>query len=161
MYTFLRPFLNKGGAGRYISREESVQRLQPVVTEHLRLLQSYRTALPHLSATAQDRLRETMPLSRMELNKLFETIYSLGGSARTGSEMAPQAAEPLGDDPAERLYALLDQEKSYHDFLLDEKEAVHHQERTRGILVAVAKGSAERINILRELTASLSRPVTA
>ena len=41
MFPALRPLLNKGGAGRYISREESVARLTPVAQHHIDLLLAY------------------------------------------------------------------------------------------------------------------------
>ncbi len=160
MYPFLRPFLGRGGAGRYVSREETVERLSPFAARHHRLLRAYAHVLARLDgAEARERLDALMPYARTEAAKLTETLYSLGARRPPALGAEPEV-EDTGSTDAARLRYLLDMEQAYHDDLLAEVDAVHHQERTRSILQAVAKGSAGRMDVLRTLTSHLPRPAT-
>lgn len=157
MFPVLRPVLNKGGAGRYISREESVERLQPVVTRQLDLVYLYDAAVSHLAdGPAKERLQSIMPYLRTELGKLYETIFSLGGTASTGVERDARGADP-GSTDGERLAALVDAEVEFGAALREEADAVHHQERTRAILLHNADASDKRLGVLREYAQTSSR----
>lgn len=159
MYKYLRWFFNKGGAGRYISREQSVARLAPLIEKHLELLQSYDTAIARgLPEGTSEKITAAMDRCRTELNKLYETVFSLGGTAPTGTALKPNGAS-VGEDPVERLHTILRLENAYCDAVKKEIDAVHHQERTRGILKAVAQGSNQRLELLRELTVPYPRTV--
>lgn len=158
MYAFLRPFLNKGGAGLYISRRETAERLRPFQARHLRLVRAYADGLARLSDPAvAERLRAWMPAVRTEFAKLNETIWSAGGGAPYGTDQEPGQFDP-GRTDAERLFNLLETERAYHDALTEEMDAVHHQERTRAILTATAAGSEQRLDGLREVTSRLRPP---
>jgi hypothetical protein len=151
MFPVLRPILNKGGAGRYITREESVERLIPMAAEHLRLLAAYDAALDGLPASDERRAIEgLLPNLRTEVSKVYETLFSLGGTAPTGAHGSP-VPEPVGVTPAERVQALIDAEGEFARTLTDESDAVHHQERTRAILNHNAAASGSRQAILREV----------
>ena len=100
MFPSLRPILNKGGAGRYISRAESVERLTPIAERHLDLLDTYTAALAALPAgPARERIEAMMPYLRTETAKVSETILSLAGAPPTGAGRAPATpgAEGLRD----------------------------------------------------------------
>jgi hypothetical protein len=150
MFPVLRPLLNRGGAGFSISREETIERMRPHVARGLDLLRLYSAVLP----AAEDReiahrLAPLMPFFRTELGKLYETIFSAGGTAPTGVDIDFEAA--LGEisrDPAGFLTAA---ERDFGRGVRDEIDAVHHQERTRAILKSVAAGSNGRLDVLREL----------
>ncbi|MEL6616020.1 MAG: hypothetical protein AAFQ43_09800 [Bacteroidota bacterium] len=156
MFPALRPVLNKGGAGNYISREESVERLRPLIEDQLSLLRDY----DHVSRRLQDsgaRLRfqeVVLPNIRTELNKLYETILSHGGVAPTGAEMDWTASGLSGSDD-DFLNALLERDRAFGDRMREEMEAVHHQERTRAIIGHNAEKSNDRLNMLRALRAAL------
>ena len=152
MFPVLRPILNKGGAGRYISREESVERLQPIVANHLDLLQAYTATAARLSdpATRQRFDDVILPNVRTELNKLYETVFSLGGSAPTGAGTDWDESAIDGDE-ADRLRALIEMDKEFGETVSEEADAVHHQERTRAILMHNAAKSGERLTFLRGL----------
>ncbi|MEO0559159.1 MAG: hypothetical protein AAF170_13355 [Bacteroidota bacterium] len=159
MFPALRPILNKGGAGRYISREESVERLQPMIVHQLDLVYLYDAAVSRLAdGPAKTRLMSIMPNLRTELSKLYETIYSLGGTAPTGAERDARGADP-GESDADRLGALVDAENTFGAALREEADTVHHQERTRAILLHNADASDARIGVLREFTQTSSRRV--
>lgn len=161
MFPSLRPLLNKGGAGRYISRAESVERLQPIAVAHLDLLYAYTGTVPTLAnVTARERLDALMPYLRIEVAKIYETILSLGGSARTGVERAPEGTTGNtsgASRDADRVQSLIDAERRYASALRDEVDVVHHQERTRAILTHNAEASDARLGVLRELASDFSR----
>ncbi len=153
MFEALRPILNRGGAGRYISRAESAERLVPVAARHLDLLDAYAGARAAAGETAGPRLDALLSLLRIETGKIFETLYSLGGAAPTGAGRT--ATPPAGETDAERLDALIEAERDFGAALSEESEAVHHQERTRAILQHNAARSGERLDALRALAADL------
>ena len=152
MFPALRPLLNKGGAGRYISREESVERLLPVAERHLDLLQTYDR---HMAALPEGPQREQvaamMPYLRTEVAKVSETILSLGGTPPSGTHRDPHSPGTAGD--RDRLQALLDAETDFGKALRHEADEVHHQERTRAILGHNADASTARIDLLRGILA--------
>ena len=149
MFPALRPLLNKGGAGRYISREASVERLLPVAERHLDLLALYDRALTGLTGPAREKLDAMMPYLRTEVSKVSETILSLGGTPPSGVSREPLPA--ADGDERDLLRALLDGEAAFGRDLRDEIDAVHHQERTRAILGHNADASDSRIELLRGL----------
>ena len=157
MFPALRPILNKGGAGRYISREESVERLLPVVDRQLDLVYLYDAAVSRLGdGPAKERITAIMPYLRTELSKLYETVFSLGGTAPTGVARDPLALDPGASD-ADRLGALVDAEGDFGAALREEADGVHHQERTRAILNHNAAASESRLDLLREFTQTSSQ----
>ena len=156
MFPALRPILNKGGAGRYISREESVERLLPMAEHHLDLCAAYDAALAALpEGMAKERLGALAPYLRIETAKIYETILSLGGTAPTGTEREPAA--PATGDAASILSRLREAEAGFATRLTDEVDAVHHQERTRAILEHNARASASRLGVIRDIIAATSR----
>ena len=158
MFPVLRPILNKGGAGRYVSREETVPRLNPLVAQYLRVLSAYDYTLPRLSgAIDATELNALMPHARTHAAKLSETVFSMGGTPPNGTDLEP-GASGQGTTDAEMLHHILDLERAYHDALTEEVDSVHHQERTRAILTHVAEGSETRLEALRVLTNRLPRP---
>ena len=160
MFPALRPILNKGGAGKYISREESVERLRPIIADHLNLLRDYDHVAKRLQhAEARQRFNDVvLPNVRTELNKLYETILSHGGAAPTGAEM-DWTASGLGGSDADMIKALIERDKAYGQSLRDEMEAVHHQERTRAIIGHNAEKADDRLAMLRAVLAALTPQV--
>ena len=157
MFPSLRPVLNKGGAGRYISRGESVSRLLPVSDRHLDLLQAYDQALATMpQGPGRTQIEAMMPYLRTEVAKISETILSLGGTPDTGvtrEPLAPRADASEGD----LVQHLLKAETDFEGALRDEVDAVHHQERTRAILNHNADASVARRDLLRGVVAGLGR----
>ncbi|MEM0961293.1 MAG: hypothetical protein AAGK21_01975 [Bacteroidota bacterium] len=154
MFPALRPILNKGGAGRYISREESVERLHPIAQLHLDLLYRYDGALAGLPVgEARDRIQAIMPYLRIEAAKVSETVLSLGGTPPQGVERDPASA--ASGTEKELLQGLLDAEKTFGAALREETDVVHHQERSRAILAHNADASTSRIDLLRASIAAL------
>lgn len=155
MFPSLRPLLNKGGAGRYISREESVERLQPIAQRHLDLLMAYDAHLGELpDGPARQEVEAMMPYLRTEVAKMSETILSLGGTPPSGAGVPASTAGAASD--RDRLQGFLDAEKDFSGALRDEVDVVHHQERTRAIIEHNADASQARIELLRGILARQS-----
>ena len=155
MFPALRPILNKGGAGRYISRAESAERLVPIAERHLDLLRAYDRELAALpDGPAREQIEAMMPYLRTEVSKMSETILSLGGTPPSGAGRGPVGA-PTGGADRDRVQGFLDAEKDFGGALRDEVDAVHHQERTRAILEHNAHASASRVDLLRGVLAGL------
>ncbi len=156
MFPALRPLLNRGGAGFSISRQETAERLRPIIEQHLRLLQSYTAALPRVQGLrGGDGITALMPYLRTDLSKLYETQFSAGGSAPTGADMDFDAVATGSD--ADVVRRLLDLEKETRDRTFDEIDAVHHQERTRAILKVLVTGSESRAERLRAVAGHTRR----
>ena len=158
MYPILRPFLNKGGAGRSMTREESIDALNPVVHRHAELLLAYGAAIRDLSDRGlAEALDGVMNRARTELAKLKESVFALGGTPPNSTDLDP-AAVRLGRDDAEILHALDDRERAYRDALSDTIGLPHHQIRTTAILENNLKGSEARIGVLHPMVTRMRRP---
>ncbi len=156
MFPSLRPILNKGGAGRYISREESSERLIPVAQSHLDLLHTYDGALAAMPVgPSREQLEAMMPYLRTEVAKMSETILSLGGVPPSGVDRDP--AGPTAGSDRDLAQALLDAENDFSSTIRTEVDEVHHQERTRAVLNHNAEASDARVNLLRAVVADLAR----
>jgi hypothetical protein len=133
-----------------VSRQETADRLRPHVARGLDLLKLYTAVLPRVEdREVAHRLSPLMPFFRTELGKLYEAIFSAGGSAPTGVDVDFETAiEGTARDP---LGILVASEREFGRGVTDEIDAVHHQERTRAILKAIAAGSNGRMDVLREL----------
>ncbi|WP_457653911.1 hypothetical protein [Rhodocaloribacter sp.] len=153
-------FLKKGWAGRTISREETVERLNPLIRQLTELMYDYRYVVEHLSeravAAALDAALKTL---RADIGKLSETVLSNGGVAYNGTDLDP-AAFDLGSDDDEMLFNLLDAEQAFQERIAAEKE-VEHQMRTRAILGVVAQNSRDRLVLLRTHTSRRRRKAKA
>jgi len=159
MYRVLRPILNKGGAGRYATREESGVRLNPLVRRHHELLHAYEFALANLAdGDARALLDALMPRARTESGKLSETVFSMGATPPNGTDLEPAGSGSLETD-TELLYRVLNLERDYCETVTSEIDAIHHQERTRAILKVVRDGSEARLEVVRGITSRLPQPV--
>ena len=155
MFQALRPILNKGGAGHYVTRAESAARVMPVAERHIDLFEAYRGALEALApGDVRARVEAVMPLLRTEISKMSETLLSYGATPPSGMGREP---ESMGATDEERLRTLADRERGFGAALRAEVDAVHHQERTRAILEHNARASDQRLDVLRELTSGVRR----
>ncbi len=161
MFSVLRPLLNKGGAGRYATREETIERLIPLVRSHHELLNAYEEVLANLDdSEATDEIQKFMSRARTESGKLSETVFSMGGTPPNGTELEP-ASSSLTETDAELLHNVLDIEREYCTVVTNEVDAVHHQERTRAILGVVRDGSEARQETVRTITNRMPQPARA
>ncbi len=140
-------FLQKGWAGKTISREETVERLNPIVKQHIVLNNDYAFVVKnHPDDTLRSEIAAGQKIARANVGKLCETIYSCGGVAYTGVDLEPDSVD-LGRDDRAMLEALVAGEKQLLESLKDEGD-IEHQMRTRAILGATAQSSEERVALL-------------
>lgn len=145
--------LNRGWAGKTISRAETVERLNKLLLQHLKLNHYYQYVIrSHSDPEVTEALARVQKTSRADVGKLSETILSCGGTAENGTDLDPDDFQ-LGPDELEMLSQLEDRETEYNGALTREIDEVEHQMRTRGILEAVRSNSTDRLELVRGLTA--------
>ena len=143
-------FLQKGWAGKTISRAETVERLNPHIERHIRLNNDYSYVIKsHPSDDVRSRLDATQKIARANVGKLSETVYSCGGVAYTGVDLDPADVD-LGSDPQAMLQALHRAEDELISALEAESET-EHQMRTRAIIGVALNSATERKSMLEEL----------
>lgn len=157
MHPLLKPIFNRGGIGRSMSREESVDVFNPLIRQHQRLLHAYDAALRTLGdRDLADRINGEMNRARTDLAKLKETVFSLGGDAPNGTDLDPNV--DLGRTDADVVHALDDRERAYRDALEEALARTDLHLRSTAVLENVAKGSKARIDVLHPAVIRMRRP---
>lgn len=149
--------LQKGWAGKTISRQETVERLNPLIRQLIELNYTYdaaarATTMPELSAG----IMKHQKISRADVGKLAETVFSCGGTAYNGTELEPQDYAANGED-REIIDTLIRHEQEMLGSLEAESE-IEHQMRTRAILSVLKKNGEDRLEFLREMNAIARKP---
>ena len=143
--------LNRGWAGKTITRAKTVERLNPLLLQFLKLNHNYQYVIRSHSDTAvTDALKRVQKTARADVGKLSETILSCGGTPENGTDLEPEDFN-LGDDELDMLYQLEDLETEFNETLARERNEIEHQIRTRGILEAVKSNSGERLELIGDL----------
>ena len=143
--------LGRGWAGKTVSRAETVERLNPLLLQFLKLNHNYEYVIrSHSDTAATEALKRVQKTARADVGKLNETILSCGGSPENGTNLEPEDFD-LGTDEIEMLYRLEDLETEFNEALVHERKELEHQMRTRGILEALKSNSDERLTLLGDL----------
>lgn len=143
--------LGRGWAGKTITRAETVERLNPLIEQHVKLNHNYEYAIRHHGdASVVDTLKSLQKTARGDVGKLSETVLSAGGAAYNGTDLDAEDFD-LGDDDTEMLAQLDDLETEFRNAVRTERREIEHQMRTRAILEVVLANSEERIQVVREL----------
>jgi hypothetical protein len=136
--------LNKGWAGKTITREETAERLNSLMRPLIELLFMYDRVL---GTAAQDGpagdLRREMPALRADIGKVSESIMSCGAVAYSGTDLKSADVASNAD-----WAHVLEREQAV-ERALEEERAVEHQIRSRAILKAVAANSKKRLELLK------------
>ena len=142
--------LNRGWAGKTLSRSETVDRINPLIRQHIELNHHYGAAIRHCDdERIVDVLERLQKTARTDVGKLSETVLSCGGSAYNGTDLSPEDFTLKGS-LSELFEELHDLETDFNDALADELD-LEHQMRTRGVLEAVKSNSQDRLNALTAL----------
>lgn len=141
-------FLQKGWAGKTISRSETAERLDPIIRHHIRLNRLHDAAALDLSGDATS-LADLQKNARALVGKLAETIYSCGGVAYQGTDLEPQDFRSTDSDET-ILRRLATMERDLQEAIQSE-DSVEHQIRTRAILGAVGEACEERLSAIAEV----------
>ena len=142
--------LNRGWAGQTLSRSETVDRIDPLIRQHIELNHHYGAAIRHCDdERVVDVLERLLKTARTDVGKLSETVLSCGGTPPNGTELEPEDFALRGAllDLFETLHTL---ETAFHDALAQELD-LEHQMRTRGVLEAIKSNSQDRLNALKAL----------
>jgi hypothetical protein len=143
--------LNRGWAGKTITRAETVERLNPLILQFLKLNHNYQYVIrSHSDTAATEALKRVQKTARADVGKLSETVLSCGGTPENGTDMEAKDFN-LGDDELDMLYQLEDLETEFNETIERQLDEVEHQMRTRGILEAVKSNSSERLELLGDL----------
>lgn len=142
--------LNKGWAGKTLSREETAGRLNPVIRSHCALNHSHEYAVRALEdRDAAEQLSTLQRIARMDVGKLSEVVLSAGGVPFNGTEMEPEDFD-LGKCDSDIVTELRNMERDFEKLLHAELE-MEHQMRTRAILEVVLKNTRVRLEYVRKL----------
>jgi hypothetical protein len=142
--------LNRGWAGQTLSRSETVEHLNPLIEQQIRLNHHYGAAIRHCDdERVVDVLERLQKTARTDVGKLSETVLSCGGTAYNGTELSPDDLSLKGS-LSDLFEELRDLETDFNEALAEELD-LEHQMRTRGVLEAVKSNSQDRLNALSAL----------
>jgi hypothetical protein len=148
--------LNRGWAGKTLSRSETVDRINPLIRQHIELNHHYGAAIRHCDdERVVDVLKRLQKTARTDVGKLSETVLSCGGSAYNGTDLSPDDFTLTGS-LSELFEDLHELETDFNEALADELD-LEHQMRTRGVLEAVKSNSQDRLNALTALHRRISK----
>ncbi len=151
---------NKGGIGKSLSRQETVERLNPLIREHIALNHQHDYVIRTIGeAEIADRLEQFQKIARVDVGKLAEVVFSAGGTAYSGVDMGPDDFN-LGTDPAEMIHRLLEAEQRFLQLVTEELK-LNHQIRTKATLNLVRQHSEERLRYLQEVARRYPKPASA
>ena len=141
--------LQKGWAGKTISRPETVERMNPLIRKLIALNHHYDAFIKTLPASDFRQALETaQKTARMDVGKMAETVFSCGGSAYNGTDLEPDSFS-ADSDRARAIKSLSERESAFVE-LLNAESDVEHQMRTRAILSVVTGNSEERLKLLKD-----------
>jgi len=79
--------LNRGWAGKTITRAETVERLNPILLQFLKLNHNYQYVIrSHSDSALTDALKRVQKTARADVGKLSETVLSCGGTPENGTK---------------------------------------------------------------------------
>jgi len=133
-----------------MSRQETIEHINPLIRMHHELNHAYRQAINHVSdRDLARRLNEFQRTARADIGKLSETVLSAGGVAYNGIDLKPDG-DRFGSEEGALIRNLKDAEEEFHRRLTDEL-AGDHQIRSRAILSVVQANSRLRLDYLRDI----------
>ena len=143
--------LNKGWAGKSLSREATVERLNPLLRRHIELNHSYDYLMVQLDDDeASEQMGRFQKIARNDVGKVRETILSSGGVAYSGIDLEPDDIALHGKRD-QMLDQLVEQEQALLDHVKEEQSlnGREHHMRTKAILENLHQNSQERLNFLK------------
>ncbi len=141
--------LKKGWAGQTLSRNETVERLNPLIHRHIVLNQTYRAVWDDLGTELQAECRKAL----LDVGKLTETVHSSGGVAVSSVDTTKI---DVAVDRSEALFELKRREEAFVA-AIEAETAVEHQIRTRAVLSRLLAHGRQRLVLLRKITSTRRR----
>jgi hypothetical protein len=147
--------LNRGGAGKSLTRAETAAEISSLISRNIALLRSYDELAGHLASEGPEAASvQTLAKGhRVDIAKLSEIVLSNMG-------VPPREAEPVGgNDLGSLVRNLADGERSLREELENQLTKKHHR-RTVAVLETQLANAEERIGILQDLARQHSVPVS-
>lgn len=149
-------FLNKGWAGKTLSRQETSERINPLIRRHYEINHQYEHAIRTIEDREAVQMMNThQKTARADVGKLSETVLSAGYPSYNGVDLEPSDFE-IGADDYEIIQKLLESEREFEQALSEELQ-LEHQIRTRAVLSVVRENSRARVEFLRGLETNFRR----
>ena len=149
--------LGRGWAGRTITRAETVDRLNPIIKQHIELNHNYEAAMRAMDLQpAVEALRAMQRTARMDVGKLSETVFSAGGAAYNGTDLESGDVD-LGESDSDIISGLISMERYFRKTVQTERDEIEHQIRTRAILELVESNSHDRLKALEKMKTRIAR----
>jgi hypothetical protein len=143
--------LQRGWAGKTISRAETAERLNPLLRQLLKLNHNYQYVIrSHSDSAVCEALKRVQKAARADVGKLSETVLSSGESPVNGTDLESEDFN-LDNDALEMLYPLDYLETDFNASVTHARQEVEHQMLTRVILEAVKSNSTERLELIGDL----------
>lgn len=139
--------LQKGWAGKTISRAETADRVNRLIRPLVELLRLYNAAIADTGDSANlSAVQQVMPILRADIGKLAETVHSAGAVAYSGAEQTDVSFAELEIDWSN----VLENEAVYSERVSDEK-AIEHEMRTRAVLANIVANSVRRQELVKQI----------
>jgi len=139
--------LKKGWAGRTIDRQQTIDRIDPLIKIMNELMQLYGAAArEHTEGELFETIDAHLKTLRMDIGKMCEIVFSSGGAAYNGTDLTPEDFD-LGALLADAITG----KEAALEVALKEESELEHQMRSRAILEIVENNQKMRLNALRGL----------
>ena len=145
--------LNKGGAGKSITRAQTAAEMSTLMIRHIELLRTYDMLIKSLGeGGAADRLRELQKDNRADIARLSEIILSSGG-------VPPREGLLLrGDGPTGLIKSVNSAERELRHDIEEQLEQKHHL-RTVAVMEGLLANTERRIGFVQQMAHRYSVPV--
>ena len=146
--------LNKGGAGKSLTRSQTVSEVTKLMSAQIALLETYEALLGVVDSDS-DLARSLSALQKQhrdEIPKLSEIILSSAGVPPRKSSL------PAGDDVDSLIRAVNDGERAMRTDLEEQIKLKHHL-RTIAVLNTLLANTEQRIGAIQTVAQQLSIPV--
>lgn len=147
-----KAILNKGGAGKSISRDETAERLSGLIRRYNDIMYTYDAASAVASETVAEGLNQLSRVVRDDIGKLSELVLSAGGVPPTGTDIEPGDVS-AGDSESDALKTLIRIEREFAEALRAESAAKHQLRVVAGLDNTSAR-TKERLAGLEKLGSS-------
>jgi bacterioferritin (cytochrome b1) len=146
--------LNKGGAGKSLTRSSTVSEVSKLMSAQIALLGSYEALLGVVDSDSDlaASLSALQKQHRDEIPKLSEIILSSGGIPPR------ESSPPTGDDVDSLIRAVNDGERAMRTDLEEQIKLKHHL-RTIAVLKTLLANTERRIGAIQTVAQQLSIPV--
>ena len=145
--------LNRGGAGKSLTRGQTVAEMSKLMIRHIELLRTYDTLIESIGdGSTADELKTIQKENRADIAKLAEIILSSGGvPPREGGLLA-------GQEPQTLIRSVNDAERELRSDIEQQLEHKHHM-RTLAVMEMLLENTERRLGLVQHMAQHFSVPV--